>query len=603
VDDAAAPETWDYVVVGSGAGGGTVAARLADYGHSVLVLEAGGLVEGDDYDVPAFHPFASEDPAMSWNFYVRHLEDGAADWKYQPDKGGVLYPRASTVGGCTAHNAMIFIRPDDADWQAIADATGDPSWSPRAMDRYFRRLERCRHRKWPRLLSWFGIDYSGHGWKGWLTTERALPRQAKLDPQLVSLITSSAQAALLNAPRALIAVLRYAIGRADPNARNQLGGKGPRVWYTPMTTDGHRRTGTRERLAAAARSGRLEVRPHCLATRVILDGENRATGVSYLEGERLYRASPKFSDASGRARVVHARREVILAGGAINTPQLLMLSGIGPKGELADQGVRTVADLPVGRNLQDRYEVSVVNRLTCDWKALEGARFDRSDRLYAAWRRKRGMYISNGAAVALAVRSPGVKSGPRDLFLMAMLAPFRGYYPKYSDKVRERRDCLSWTILKARTANRGVVRLRSADPRDPPVVDFKHFEGPGAAADLAAITHAVQLARKLAEPLGKRIAAEEDPGPNVSTPAEIEAWVRASAWGHHAACTCPIGSVLDAELRVLGTGGLRVVDASAFPTIPGFFIACAVYMLGEKAADIIHAHARKEATHAPAAAA
>jgi choline dehydrogenase-like flavoprotein len=141
-------EPFDYVVVGSGAGGGTVAARLAEAGMRVLLLEAGGdprSLEGgvrgmaaanrlpDDYDVPAFHAFASENEAMRWDFYVRHYADGdrqARDPKARD--GGVLYPRAGTLGGCTAHNAMIFIYPHEADWRHIEQLTGDPSWSPRA---------------------------------------------------------------------------------------------------------------------------------------------------------------------------------------------------------------------------------------------------------------------------------------------------------------------------------------------------------------------------------------------------------------------------------------------------------------------------------------
>lgn len=621
---------WDYIVVGSGAGGGTVAARLAEHGHSVLLLEAGGDPRAeaarmpDDYDVPAFHPFASENPAISWDFFVEHYADPAkqaADWKRQP--GGVFYPRASTLGGCTAHNAMILVRPDDADWKAIQDLTGDPSWAPARMRRYFRRMEDCRHRPVLRVLARLGLDFSGHGWSGWLTTERAMPRQARFDPQLIGLVADAAQAALLRGPRVLGAIARLLLGRADPNASIQAAGRNARVWYTPLTTHHHRRVGARERVMSVRdhpprSGGRLEVHEHALATRVLFDAANRAIGVEYREGPRLYRACPG-ADGQGVTRTALARREVILSGGAFNTPQLLMLSGVGPADELARHGIPLRVELPgVGRNLQDRYEVGVVNRLKCNWSALDGARFERGDRLWEQWGLRSGMYISNGAAVCVAKRSPARRDGLRDLFFMGLLASFRGYYPGYSAEIGREHDCLTWTILKARTTNRaGRVRLRSADPLDPPEINFHHFEeGGDPGEDLDALVHAVSFARRMTAPLRRRglIQAEVEPGEHVQSREQIEAWAHDNAWGHHASCTCAIGprdagGVLDTDFQVHGVSGLRVVDASVFPRIPGFFIACAVYLIGEKAADVIDAAARRasanssEAAYAPAAAA
>ena len=154
----------EYIVVGSGAGGGPLAARLAELGHRVLLLEAGGQDEPWTYQVPVFHGLATEDDAMRLDYYVRHYADEGRqrnDPKYEPARGGVFYPRARTVGGCTAHYAMIIIRPHDSDWQAIRDATGDPSWAPPEMNPYFARVERCLYRDGPT---------GGHGQAGWLPT-------------------------------------------------------------------------------------------------------------------------------------------------------------------------------------------------------------------------------------------------------------------------------------------------------------------------------------------------------------------------------------------------------------------------------------------------
>ncbi len=144
----------------------------------VVVLEAGGDPRDapglpEDYDVPAFHTLASENPAMRWDFFVRHYADEERqhqDCKLQPE--GIYYPRAGTLGGCTAHNALILMPPHDADWDAIAAMTGDPSWSASDMRRYFQLLEACRYRPVWRTLSHLGMDMTGHGWDGWLPSER-----------------------------------------------------------------------------------------------------------------------------------------------------------------------------------------------------------------------------------------------------------------------------------------------------------------------------------------------------------------------------------------------------------------------------------------------
>lgn len=275
-----------------------------------------------------------------------------------------------------------------------------------------------------------------------------------------------------------------------------------------------------------------------------------------------------------------------------------MLSGIGPKHELARHGIEAHVDLAgVGANLQDRYEVSVVNRMREDWECMAGAEFVRGDRQFVEWQKHRkGIYATNGGLLTVIKHSRAAQAVP-DLFCMSLLARFEGYFPGYSKLVSDSHDFFSWVILKAHTQNRaGTVKLRSADPRDPPEINFHYFdEGADAAnEDLRAVVDGIKFVRAISAELRKEklIAKEELPGDDIQSDDELKEFVRSNAWGHHASCSCPIGAredggVLSSDFRVHGTRGLRVVDASVFPRIPGYFIVSAVYMIAEKAADVI----------------
>jgi choline dehydrogenase len=580
---------YDYVVVGSGAGGGTVAARLAEAGATVAVLEAGGDPHercGADYDVPAFHPLATEHPQMKWDFYVRHYAD--ADTR-------TLYPRAGTLGGCTAHNAMIFMCPHDEDWQYIADLTGDSSWSPDSMRGYFQRVERCRYRPDQQLANVVGINPSRHGFGGWLDVELPrLPVPTVLDV-FAPLWTQVAREFAMNEDK-LQSLEWFSQAGLDANDWRLVQQNSTGLRSVPLSTAGHRRVGSRERLLDVARRfpDRLHIELDALATRIVFDENDRAVGVEYRKGRDLYRAGGGAGtpDAS---QTIQARREVIVSGGAFNTPQLLMLSGIGPPEHLRFFGIDVRSALNgVGGNLQDRYEVGVVDRMQRPWPFYDGATFTTSDPQYRQWNSpfSTGIYTSNGATLSVA-KASSVANGVPDLFCMLLLADFHGYYPGFSRDVTQRFDAMTWVVLKAHTRNRtGTVRLRSADPFDTPEIDFNYFRE-GGDDDLQAMVEGVKYVRRLAASMRDSGACEEQiPGASCDSDEAIAEWIRTNAWGHHASCTAAIGDpgaggVVSGDFRVHGVRNLRIVDASVFPRIPGFFIASSIYTIGEKAADAI----------------
>ena len=451
------------------------------------------------------------------------------------------------------------------------------------------------------------------------------------------------------------------------------------------------------------------IKPGAHVTRVLFeedgkDGAPRAIGVECAVGNFLYEASPIQSENPPKERVCYFARkgggEVILCGGAFNTPQLLMLSGIGEKKHLFDRGIANlygaeadtngayraksrpelpVIDLPgVGRNLQDRYEVTVVSELDEDLETLKHVSFlpgDSQDPARRQWiEEKKGLYATNGGTLAVIRRSQPVQDAGEpepDLFTFGAPAAFRGYYWNWSREVfkakigggKDIHRLWSWVILKAYTSNhRGTVRLRTACPFDAPEICFDVFNEklearrkeldrelqevldeserlarlgepqPPALTkkrtdleaerresdcilanshrDLAALVDAVAFMRKVNARNPDQFSREIQPGDAIRDySAAMEEWIKTQAWGHHCSCTCRLGSdtwqadtgklddkeaVLDSRFRVHGVRGLRIVDASIFPKIPGYFILAPIFMVSEKAADTLIEDARDE---------
>jgi choline dehydrogenase len=606
---------YEYIVVGSGAGGGPLACNLAKAGYKVLLLEAGGEANPYNCQVPVFHALASEDDTLKWDFYVRHYGDDKLqrrDSKFVEKKNGILYPRSGTLGGCTAHNAMITVYPHNADWDHIAEITGDDSWRADNMRKYFERLEDCNYRPvrrfFGKLLGW---NPTRHGFKGWLTTNIADPRLVVKDMDLVTVILKSALDAITKLGKPLQRIKASIDALLDPNDWSLVKKNAEGIRFAPLATRNGCRTGTRNYIQAVQKSHpeNLIVKTNALVTRVLLDKDKVATGVEYREGENIYAAhvNPQPTKA-GPAQKVYASREIILSGGAFNTPQLLKLSGIGPRAELEKHGIEVKVNLPgVGENLQDRYEVGIVTRMKRDFSLLEGATFkgpapgQQPDPMFKEWQEGKGVYTTNGAVLSIVTKSAPERPLP-DLFIFGLAGRFKGYYPGYSEAFIKHKNYFTWAVLKAHTNNSaGTVTLRSADPLDTPDINFHYFtEGNDKSGDdLESVVTGVEFVRNMMEGYKDLVAEEEVPGTQVRTREQIREFIKDEAWGHHASCTCKIGTdkdpmaVLDGDFRVRGVRKLRVVDASAFPKIPGFFIVTPVYMISEKASDVILADARK----------
>lgn len=574
---------------------------------------------------------------MRWDYFVSHYKnesrqekDSKMTWQtpsgehyvgHDPPTGseplGIWYPRAGTLGGCSAHNALITIYPHESDWNYITSLTGDDSWNPDAMRKHFQRMERNRY---------LPSSLVGHGYDGWLETSLTDLSLVVEDPKLLSLIIAAGTAAgksllgkILNTVTGLGEVLLR-----DINALSSTRDSSEGLYQVPLAVEelSKKRNGPRNFILDTAnalnddgsRKYHLDIKLNTLVTKVLFDesgAKPKATGVSYIEGQSLYRADPRASSTSSTdtPKTIQASREVIVSAGSFNTPQLLKLSGIGPKAELESFDIPVLVDSPgVGANLQDRYETTLVGETPTDFQITKDCTFlHGDDPCLTQWQdlpgpSLKGTYATNGIAIAVVKKTSAAEEGDDpDVLISGAPAYFTGYHPGYADLSLSDARHWAWIVLKAHSRNNaGTVTLRSADPQDMPAIDFNYFDtgvtdGGADEKDLQAVYEAMQFSRQIFEDLVPLQSDFEEvwPGPNVTTEEGMKDFIKQEAWGHHACCTAAIGAdgdekaVLDSKFRVRGVDGLRVVDASVFPKIPGFYISVPVYMISEKAAETI----------------
>jgi 4-pyridoxate dehydrogenase len=526
--------TYDYIIAGAGSAGCVLANRLTeDGGAQVLLLEAGGRDWHPYIHIPLGMGKLHERRMFDWGF-VTEPEPGLNGRSIEASRGKVL-------GGSSSINVMAYTRghPGDFDRWAQKGATG---WSYADVLPYFRRCE-----------TFAGGANAWRGGTGPLGTEFA----KTTDPLYPAWIEAAKAAGVPNT--------------LDYNGASQEGFG--RSQYT--IRNGRRSSAATAFLKPAMRRSNLTVETRALVTRVILRGTT-ATGVAYVKDGRMLQAG--------------AAREVIVSGGAFSTPQILMLSGIGPAAHLREIGIEPIIDLPVGRNLQDHLAVFLSFARSEPGPFHRQMRFDRmAVGMMQAW-----LFGTGPATVVPGGLHAFIKTHP-EIAVPDIEFMFRGaatdahlWFPL----IREPRpDGFAIRPALLHPDSRGEIRLRSNDARDPMRVIYNFFS---AANDLPKLREGFRLARHIAyqQPLGRFRGPETAPGPSCKSDGEIDDYIRKTAiTAHHPAATCPMGlgpdAVLDPEMRVRGIEHLRVVDASAMPDLVSAHLNAAVLMMAEKAADMI----------------
>ena len=522
-------KAYDYVIVGAGSAGCVLASRLTeDPNTRVLLLEAGGPASAREVRIPA---------AFS------KLYKTVVDWNYSTEPEPCLnnrklyWPRGKMIGGSGSMNAMIYIRGNPCDYDDWA-GLGNDGWRFQDVLPYFKKAERQERG---------ASEY--HGASGPLSVA---------DLRRVNPLTRSFLAAAkeLGIP-----------ANSDFNGATQDGAG----LYQVTQMAGQRHSTADAYLTPAQARENLTVLTHAQATKIVVEN-HRAVGIEYLL-------------LGSAIETALAEREVILTGGAVNSPQLLLLSGIGPADEIRRVGIHVVHDVPgVGKNLQDHLMVSV--GYLCK-KPVSMANAESLGNFLRYLVFKRGPLVSNVAEAGIFSRT---RAGLREPDLQLLFGP--AYYVNHGLTPRKE-HCFGFGPTVVTPGSRGSISLKSANPLEPPAIRANYLSIP---ADMRVIVEGVKLSRQLAHAKSFEVyrGGELHPGSSVQSDEEIAEFVRAEAETlYHPVGTCKMGNdsmaVVDASLRVHGIDGLRVADASVMPRIPSGNTNAPTIMIAEKAADLIRA--------------